>query len=219
MPNILKLAERVDRIAQGAAMMTDTTVACRFIDGTADTLPNETLEKLAYENFAAVKLPDYTPEERAFAEKLSRTYEKAKLPGFATLHDARIARFVREQTQDNTCALNEFLMPLYHSSAIEPGSTDVGDVSRQTPTVQIHAATVPNGTPGHSWQEVSCGKNSIAHKGMLLAAKVLAATAWDLFTKPAVLKAAQDEFHAFGSTYTCPIPKDAKPIIAGESID
>ena len=218
-PNILKLAERVDRIAQGAAMMTDTTVARRFIDGTADTLPNETLEKLAYENFAAVKLPDYTPEERAFAEKLSRTYEKAKLPGFATLHDARIARFVREQTQDNTCALNEFLMPLYHSSAIEPGSTDVGDVSRQTPTVQIHAATVPNGTPGHSWQEVSCGKSSIAHKGMLLAAKVLAATAWDLFTKPAVLKAAQDEFHAFGSTYTCPIPKDAKPVIAGESID
>ena len=218
-PNILKLAERVDRIAQGAAMMTDTTVARRFIDGTADTLPNETLEKLAYENFAAVRLPEYTPEERAFAEKLSRTYEKAKLPGFATLHDARIARFVREQTQDNACALNEFLMPLYHSSAIEPGSTDVGDVSRQTPTVQIHTATVPNGTPGHSWQEVSCGKSSIAHKGMLLAAKVLSATAWDLFTKPAVLKAAQDEFHALGSTYTCPIPQDANPVVAGESID
>ncbi len=218
-PNILKLAERVDRIAQGAAMMTDTTVTRRFIDGTADTLPNETLEKLAYENFSAIKLPSYTPEEREFAEQLSKTYEKPKLPGFATPHDRKIARFVREQTQDNTCALNEFLMPLYHSNAIEPSSTDVGDVSRQTPTVQIHAATIPNGTPAHSWQEVSCGKSGIAHKGMLLAAKVLAATAWDLFTKPAILKQAQEEFQAFGSTYTCPIPKDAKPVIAGESID
>ncbi len=217
-PSILQLAARVDRIAQGAALMTDTTVASRFIDGTADTLPNKALEKLAYENFAAAPLPDYTPEERSFAEQLSKTYEKAKLPGFATTHDDAIRDFVQAQTQNNTCAINAFLMPLYHSAAIEPGSTDVGDVSRQTPTVQIHTAAWPNGTPGHSWQAVSCGKSGIAHKGMLLAARVLAGTAWDLFTKPDVLAAARTEFEGSGSGYVCPIPPDAAPVIAGETM-
>ena len=217
-PSILQLAARVDRIAQGAALMTDTTVASRFIDGTADTLPNKALEKLAYENFAAAPLPDYTPDERSFAEQLSKTYAKAKLPGFATTHDDAIRGFVQAQTQNNTCAINAFLMPLYHSAAIEPGSTDVGDVSRQTPTVQIHTAAWPNGTPGHSWQAVSCGKSGMAHKGMLLAARVLAATAWDLFTKPDVLAAARTEFEGSGSGYVCPIPPDAVPVIAGETM-
>lgn len=46
----LALQERVDKIAQGAAMMTETTVKKRFIDGCSNTVPNKVLEQLLYKN-------------------------------------------------------------------------------------------------------------------------------------------------------------------------
>lgn len=218
-PNIRILAERVENIARGAALMTGTTLRRKFIDGTAETVPNETLERLAYENFALAGLPDYTAEETAFAEALAATYEKDSLPGFASAYDSEIESFVREQTKDNTAALNRFLMPYYHCRTISPGSTDVGDVSHQTPTVQIHTVTLPNGTPGHSWQTTAMGKTSIAYKGMLLAAKVMAATALDLYEQPEVLRKAQEEFLRVNRDgYTCPLEEGAVPVISGESM-
>lgn len=56
------------------------------------------------------------------------------------------------------------------------GSTDVGDVSRKAPVAQCFSPCFAVGTPLHSWQLVSQGRTSIAHKGMLLAGKVLGAT-------------------------------------------
>ena len=141
------------------------------------------------------------------------------MPGFASGFDAEIADFAREATNNGKKPINDFLMPLWHSNMIEPGSTDVGDVSRQTPTVQLHTATWPAWTPGHSWQAVSAGKSTIAHKGMLLAARVMAATAWDLYEKPEALAQARAEFEKQNRDgYVCPIPDDAVPVIAGEEI-
>ena len=59
----LALQERVDKIAQGAAMMTETTVKKRFIDGCSNTVPNKTLETLFWKNFNEVGVPTHTPEE------------------------------------------------------------------------------------------------------------------------------------------------------------
>lgn len=213
-PNILKLAERVDDIAKGAALMTGTQVSRRFIDGTADLLPNAVLERAAYENFAAAPMPVYTEEELSFARAISATCAREKLPGFAAEYDPEIADFSERASENGTKPINDFLLPLWHSRMISAGSTDVGDVSRQTPTVQIHAATWASGTPGHSWQAVSAGKSGMAHKGMLLAAKVLAATAWDLFEQPELLRAARAEFEKRNkSGYVCPIPEGAEPVI------
>ena len=218
-PNIRKLAERVDDLAKGAALMTGTTFTRRFIDGTADVLPNAALEKLAYANFAAQKLPAYTPEELSYAQAISDTCVSDGVPGFASGFDAEIADFAREASNNGKKPINDFLMPLWHSNMIEPGSTDVGDVSRQTPTVQLHTATWPAWTPGHSWQAVSAGKSTIAHKGMLLAARVMAATAWDLYEKPEALAQARADFEKQNRDgYVCPIPDDAMPVIAGEEI-
>ena len=61
--------------------------------------------------------------------------------------------------------MNSFLLPLYQGDVFRPGSTDVGDVSWQCPTAQIEVAAWPNGCPGHSWQNVSCDRTSIGHKG------------------------------------------------------
>ena len=94
-----------------------------------------------------------------------------------------------------------------------PGSTDVGDVSWLTPTAQIEVAAWPSGVPGHSWQIVSCGKSSMAHKAILCAGKVLAATAIDLLEKPELLEAAKAEFDEKSAEgYTCPIEAGAVPI-------
>ena len=214
--NILALAERVDDIAKGATLMTGTQVTRRFIDGTADVLPNVALEKAAYANFEAIPLPEYTPEEWDFACAIGKTCIRGKLPGFASEFDPEIAEFVERVSENGMRAINDFLMPLYHSRMITPSSTDVGDVSRQTPTVQIHAVTVPAATPAHSWQEVACGKSGMAHKGMLLAAKVLAATAFDLYTQPEILASARAEFEKQNrSGYVCPIPPEAEPVVPG----
>jgi aminobenzoyl-glutamate utilization protein B len=73
------------------------------------------------------------------------------------------------------------------------GSTDVGDVSWVVPTAGFTTACFVPGTPGHSWQAVACGGTEIAHRGMNLGARVLAATAWDLYHDPNLLAAGQEE--------------------------
>ncbi len=210
----IKLEKRVDKIAEGAAMMTETQVSTRFIDGTANPLPLKTMEQLLYKNFKQVALPEYTEEEWEYANTLKKTYTSAGLPGYAARLDESIAETVAKATNNGERALNDFLMPLYHSSVSTPGSTDVGDVSWQTPTGQINCVTAPSMTPGHSWQMVSAGTTSIAHKGMLTASKVLAATAIDIIDDPSILVPIREEFEKASSAgYVCPIPKGAKPEI------
>ena len=110
-------------------------------------------------------------------------------------------------------------MPLYHSEVTLPGSTDVGDVSWQPPTLSINTATWTSGIPGHSWQVVSMGKSTIAKKGMNLAAKVMAATAIDLFEDPELLAEAKAEFlERTKAGFVSPIEDGAVPAIAGEKI-
>ena len=79
------------------------------------------------------------------------------------------------------------------SGEVGRGSTDVGDVSWAVPTTGFSTSCWVPGTPGHSWQAVACGGTSIARKGMQLAARVLAATAWDLYSDPDLLAAARVE--------------------------
>ena len=211
--NCVELQKRVDKIAEGAALMTETTFERTFIDGTADLVPNFALEKVLYDNFAQVELPTYTEEELAFAGKVHATCPVNTAPGFAPTLDEEIRSYSEEKSQHGTIPINNYLMPLYHSTAFCAGSTDVGDVSWQTPTAQVHCAGFVSGAPGHSWQNVSCGGSSIGHKALLLAGKVLALSAIDLYEKPELLKEARAEFEKrTESGYVCPIEEGAKPI-------
>ena len=226
----IALQARVDKIAEGAALMTETTYERIFVDGTANMVPNYVLEKLMHDKMAEVGVPQYTDEEWAYAAALKKTYpEKGVLPGMAAQKDPKIAQEVagmvkmpQELSEKLGVAveglaekpLNDFLAPFYHGNDFSPGSTDVGDVSWQTPAVQFHAVCEPSGVPGHSWQIVSCGASSIGDKGLIFAAKVLALAAIDLYEKPELLKAAKDEWKvAAAKGYTCPIPADAKPYV------
>lgn len=210
----VKLQQRVDKIALGAAMMTETELERVFVDGTAELLPNFELEKLLYANFERISVPQYSAEEISFAAQLRKSFpEQNKAPGIGAYFDSDIADEVMEMTKGLSVPLNGFLMPMYSGTGFVAGSTDVGDVSWLTPASQIEVVTWPAGMPEHTWQTVACGKSSIAYKGMLCAAKVLAATAIDLIEQPESLEKVRREFEKRSSGgYTCPIEDGAEPI-------
>ncbi len=210
----VELQKRVDKIAEGAALMTETSFERVFIDGTSELLPNYTLEKLMYDNFEKIGVPQHDDAERAFAGALRSTFPPQKeAPGIAAQFDADIADAVMEMTHELKDPLNDFLMPYYSGTGFIAGSTDIGDVSWLTPAAQIETVTWPSGMPGHTWQTVSCGKSTIAYKGMLCAAKVMAASVIDLIEDPELLNSAREEFRRRSKAgYTCPIEPGAVPI-------
>ena len=141
---------------------------------------------------------------------MKKTFAKPDcLPTIAAYVDENAKAVVAELSDNGEKPMNDFLSPLYTGEFFMAGSTDVGDVSWQTPTVQINTASFVSGSPGHSWQNVSCGKTSIAHKSVISAGKVLAASAIDLFENSEILAEAKREFEiATKSGYVCPIPAD-----------
>src|SRR6185295_2462587 len=96
------------------------------------------------------------------------------------------------------------------------GSTDVGDVSWNVPTLHVSIATAPAGIPWHAWPVVAAGGMSIGHKGMVLAAKTLATTMADLIEDAAARQAVVAEFRekTKGLTYKPYIPDGPPPLPA-----
>lgn len=163
--------ERVVKIAEGAALGTETRMEYEITGGVYDLLPNETLSKVMHANLTKVGGVSYTAEEKAYAEQVSKTLGKAAKP----VTDA------------------EKIQP-YQLSTRVGGSTDVGDVSWAVPTVGMSAATWVPGTAAHSWQAVSCGGTNIGMKGMAVAAKSMALMALDLYKDPKLIMEAKAEF-------------------------
>ena len=88
----------------------------------------------------------------------------------------------------------------------------MGDISWHVPTSGLTSACFAAGSPGHSWQNVAAVGSPIGHKGMLVAAKVLALSAVDLLQDPAVLKEARADLQERmrDRTYTTVIPRGQK---------
>ena len=166
-----ELWNRVVKASEGAATGTETRVEHELINGVYALLPNETLARAMHANLTRIGGFSYTPEERAFAEKI-RTTLGADLPPVDQA--SRIEPFEFERGG--------------------VGSTDVGDVSWVVPTEGMRAATWVPGTPSHSWQATAAGGTSIGTKGMAVAAKTLALTAIDLFTTPKLIADARAEW-------------------------
>lgn len=74
------------------------------------------------------------------------------------------------------------------------GSTDMGNVSWVCPTIHPDLAIAPEGTPGHSILFRDAAVTPQADETTLLAATLVAQTAYDLFADPALVEAAWREF-------------------------
>jgi aminobenzoyl-glutamate utilization protein B len=169
---VVQIFDRVVKAAEGAAMGTGTTVDFEDIGGTHDLLLNRTLGEAMQKNLEKVGGVTYTAEEIEFGKKLQSTFS-FKTPAIETAATIK---------------------PIKAEENAGGGSTDVGDVSYVVPTVGMSAATWIPGTPAHSWQAVACGGTEIGTKGMMVAAKTMALTAIDLFTTPALIEKAKEEF-------------------------
>ena len=209
-----ELYQRVNKIAQGAALMTETRMEMEFIKGCSNTIPNNVLEAQLYKNFKEIGVPKYTPEEHEFARQIIAHYEAGPnaMDGAAGTTKAW-GKELAEYQAEHGVSLNDFLLSLQSYDKACAGSTDVGDVSWNCPTAQIHVVTTAAKTPGHSWQFTSCNRTSIAHKGVNCAGKVMGATVIDLIENPEIIKKANEEFleRLEGETYKCPIPAGIKP--------
>ncbi len=186
---------RILKVAQGAAMMTETTLEVRNVGSDANIIGNDPLAKVAQRNLEIVGGYTLDPTQRAFALDL----QKSLAPGNAAPLD---------QTS--------IIQPLRPVDPNAPSaSTDVGDVSWNVPTIGFGAATFVPGVSAHTWQAAASAGTSIGQDGMVIASKALALTAIDLFTTPTLVAAAKVDFHhqLEGKTYESAIPPNQKPLV------
>jgi aminobenzoyl-glutamate utilization protein B len=202
---------RLARIADGAAVMTETTTSARVEKAMSNMRPNAVLSDLMYARMRALGPVPFDDEDRTFARRMQQTISKEEAR-------ASLMIFGAEHLKGE---LHEALLPAERMPPVLAASTDAGDVSWVVPTARCMAPCFALGTPFHSWQLVAQGKSSLAHKGMTHTAKVLAVTATALYHDPATLAAAKQALHeqSVDAPYRCPIPPDVQPPIvnvAGE---
>ncbi len=195
MSQALALAERVDQVARGAAMMTGTEVEIVFDTAATNLLPNLTLENAIHENLMAIGPVPFDEADMEFARKIQATFTQEAIKSSIKLYQIKDDVFSNEKI-DGSTPLHLGLRAFEGHSHFRAGSTDVGDVSRVTPTAQCWAPTWAIGTNPHTWQVVAQGRSRAAHKAMVHAAKALASTGLDLATSPSLLAKATAEWKA-----------------------
>ncbi|MDL2307816.1 amidohydrolase [Desulfovibrio sp. OttesenSCG-928-C06] len=182
---LVSLWQRLNKVAQGAAMMTETEVSHELLGGCYNTLPNQVLNRVFEENllnFAGEAAFD--DKDFAFARELQASLPPGQL-------DAALAR---SPLSGNDRVLASKALPCRDAGNFMMASSDVGDVANMLPTATTWAATWPVSVPAHSWQAVASAGSGIGLKGTIVAAKAMATTAFDLAASPELVEAAKQEF-------------------------
>src|SRR5499426_343569 len=172
-PKIKELYELGNKMAQAAAMMTDTPVTQRIVGSAWPNHFNKVVAEVQSKNIEAVGMPQWSEADQTLAKAL-QTEIKAKVEGLKT--KPKVLEGPKEVVMGG-------------------GSDDVGDISWNLPMVYMRfPANIPN-LPGHSWENAVAMATPIAHKGSTAGAKVQAMTALDFMLKPELLKQAWDYFN------------------------
>jgi aminobenzoyl-glutamate utilization protein B len=203
LPGMNELVGRVKKIAEGAALMTETKVAVKIISAVSNIMPNTPLEQALHKIMEELGPPHFDDTDKDFAGKIQ-----------GTLTDKDISSIYYSIGMDPTDRpLADFLVPLDAKRNPQIGSTDVGDVSWVVPTVQVHSPTVAIGTPFHTWQVVAQGKTPAAHKAMVQAAKAMAALGIRALNEPELIDAAQADLkkRVTRTPYVSPLPDEVMP--------
>ena len=164
-----ELFERVVKIAEGAAMGTETTMTYEVMHGNYSLLPNDTIQKIVHKNLSLLGGIKYSKSEIKYAREIYKT-------------------LIKPSTEIGS---QEDVLPFKTTHSY--GSTDVGDVSWVVPTAGLRTATWVPGTAAHSWQAVSAGGTSIGLKGAELAAVTMANSIKEIFESPDKISEAKKE--------------------------
>ena len=203
LPGMRDLVARVRKIAEGAALMTETRVEMRIVSAVSNLVGNTPLEEALHGVMEDLGAPHFDEADRAFAREIQGTLTPQDI--------AAVYRTIGLPVTD--APLADFLVPLDANRNPAIGSTDVGDVSWVVPTVQAHAPTVAVGTPFHTWQVVAQGKTPAAHKAMVQVAKAMAALGARLATDASLREAAKADLKARTGPegYDSPLPAEVQP--------
>jgi aminobenzoyl-glutamate utilization protein B len=197
-PEIRRMWEIGDRIAQGAAMMTDTTVSSRVLGSAWPIHTNRALAETMHANIQAVGLPQWSEADIALAKAVQRELEVPER-GLATrVPELRGRDVVPDEEKRGS------------------GSDDIGDISWNVPTVSLSFPANFEAGPGHNWANAIAMATPIAHKGVVAGAKVQAMTVLDVLMRPEVVSQAWDYFRTVQTkelTYTPLIRPEDTPAI------
>lgn len=194
------LTERVKKLAQGAATMTETSVETKVVSACSSVLRNRVLERLLLSCMEETGAPKWTDEEYRFATSIEEA-----------IPQQNIRQCIREYGLGPSDIQQGLHTGIYHGLYREGEtmavSTDVGDASWIVPTGVFSFASTAIGSPGHSWYYTSCCGSTIAHKGAAMAACVLEQAGIRLMTDPELLKQVKTAFEEEknGECYRCPL--------------
>ena len=199
--------KRINKIAEGAALMTETELKIDLIAAIYNKIPSRTLSELVATNMRLVGAPEWTKEELGFAAEIAETLEKQNK--INSLRKNKVPNWEKYVDVD----IMTDILDAWNDGEISHGSTDVSDVSWQCPTMEFSTACNVLGAPGHDWRFTAVSGMSIGHKSLVFAAKTMAASALDLYTKPELLEKAKDERaeRLAGRKYTSPMPPEVEP--------
>jgi aminobenzoyl-glutamate utilization protein B len=159
------------RIAEGAALMTDTEMSYRIIGAAWPRHFNKVVAETMHGHIEDVGLPEWTDDDHDFASAVQESV--GSVPSG---------------------------MPIALSPLGEPGprrsggSDDIGDISWNVPTVTLRFPSNVPGLPGHHWSSAMAMATPIAHKGAVAGARVMARTALQLFAQPKLVEDAWTYF-------------------------
>jgi len=185
--------ETLQRMAEGAALMTGTTLTRRVVGAAYPRHFNKPIALAMDGNITAVGLPVWSDDDQAFARAFQQFMGADEAVGLST-ELAGIA----EPPED----------------PVSGGSDDIGDVSWNVPTVRLGFPSNIVGRTGHHWSSAMAMATPIAHKGATAGAKVMAATMLDLLQNPTLVEDAWRYFReeqTAGETYTPFITADDLP--------
>lgn len=151
--------DTLQRIAEGAAMMTDTSLTRRIVGAAYPRHFNKPIALAMDENIRAVGLPEWSEDDQRYARALQELMGAEEINGLATELEG-----VEEPEED----------------PVSGGSDDIGDVSWNVPTVTLRFPSNVDGMTFHHWSSAMAMATPIAHKGATAGAKVIAATMLDL---------------------------------------
>jgi aminobenzoyl-glutamate utilization protein B len=194
-PHIQELWDIGNKMAEGAALMTNTKWTSRILGTAYPRHFNKPIAETMYANIQRVGLPEWSEADQTLAKALQKELGNATQPGLAL-------------------KVSELQGPVKPEDNMGGGSDDIGDISWNVPTVTLrYPANIP-GLPGHNWSSGIASATPIAHKGVVAGAKVQAMTILDILTKPEVVKNAWDYFNTVQTKDVKYIPfikKDTPP--------
>ena len=194
--HIKSMFEIGNRMAAGAAQMTDTEVDWRILGSAWPRHFNKPIALAMYENIKTVGLPEWSEEDQTLAKALQRELGNPKVRGMPT-----------ELSPEPSAP---------QGPNLGGGSDDIGDISWTVPTINFRFPSNIPDLPGHHWSNAVAMATPIAHKGATAGAKVMALTTLDLLLNPEILKEAWkyfDEEQGESDTYEPFISAQDKPAV------